>query len=732
MAGSDEATQQRIARNHNRNRHKYKGGLFAVSKISKSVVKSFSRLRDNNTNRAALQGAFIDSYGALCACDGFMMARLYGGADLPIMADVPRAAADPLHARLLDMLQHAANSGAKFAASAARAEYHGSAPVLAAQELRAFSRWSVKNHGGDVYPVGGSFVSAARLALMLDIIPDACIYTPASPVEPLYLSGADGDGLLLPVRVQDPKAARARLDEYKASTATPAPVPEAPAPAANPAQPAAPAADFVPVSIRDAVENTPETSVKVIGYKSDGNTVCVHRVQVHHVADNVYVYATKTNEYGRFMWQFVSVFACGYALKLDALQDSEHAKERPDSNYNRVMFHYCANFADDGADYTLVDYVRMHNACFADDASFLALIEKEMAAGRHVSMAFVRMLAEMGGNADLIARVMDYRQQRERALQKAQEEREKERLEQEKREEQQRQQQHAQALADCRAVLLSDGERMPVDGAVLCELAASVGVPASLKLKGWIMHKLATVTIEDGRMVMYQYNRQKKTEKGSAAFWTFMHKLLEALHQQEEACTQPVQQPSTPEEASSDDLQHLFGRDNTPTLENQPANLENGHQQDAHVCAPSDALQRLAALSSGTLSTLMREKGLPDCEKYKAIDAFHQRILFVAQSIAPVPDETWQQLFERAYLVAYASPEALDHADPVPACHPASVPDTASTQESTQDAPIECNTPALQNQATIPATPILHDGHTLPHTFKRTCQLSMFGVTNTS
>lgn len=542
--------------------------MFAVSKITKSVVKSFSRLCNNNTIHAALQGALVDPSGALCACDGFMMARLYNGADAPALADVPRAAADPLHARLLDMLQKAANSGAEFAASAARADYHGEKPVLTSQELRAFSRWSLKNHGGDTFPVGGSFVSAARLALMLDIIPDACIYAPASPIEPLYLSGADGDGLLLPVRVRDAETARARLDEYTASIATPAP-------AADPVQPSAPSSDFAPASIRDAVENTPETPVKVIGYKSDGNTVCIHRVQAHHVADNVYVYATKANAYGRFMWQFVSLFACGYALKLDALQDSEHAKARPDSNYNRIMFHYCASFADDGADYTLVDYVRMHNACFADDAAFLALVNAEMSAGRHVSMAFVRLLAEMGNQAELIARVMDYRQQREHARQQAQEAREQARLEQEKQEEQQRQQEHAQALADCRATLLSEGERMPVDGALLCELAASLGVPVSLKLKGWIMHKLATVTIEDGRMVMYQYNRQKKTEKGSAAFWTFMHAVLEALHQQEEACAQPVQQPNTPEEASSDDLQHLFGRDNTPKLENQPENLEN-------------------------------------------------------------------------------------------------------------------------------------------------------------
>lgn len=702
-----------------------------MSKITKSVCKSFSRLCDNSTSRTALQGAFVDPSGALCACDGYMMARLYNGADMPALADVPRAAADPLHARLLDMLQKTANSGAEFAASDARAEYHGEKPVLTSQELRAFSRWSQKNHGGDVFPVGGSFVSAARLAHMLDILPDACIYAPASPVDLLYMSGADGDGLLLPVRVRDAETVRARLDEYKATI-------DAPVPAAVPVQPAAPAADFVPASIRDAVENTPETPVKVIGYKSDGNTVCIHRVQAHHVVDNVYVYATKPNRYGYFVWHFVSLFACGYALKLDTLQDSEHAKERPDSNYNRVTFHYCASFADDGADYTLVDYVRMHNACFADDAAFLALIEKEMSAGRHVSMAFVRLLAEMGNQAELIARVMDYRQQREHARQQAQEAREQARIEQERQEEQQRQQEHAQALADCRATLLSEGERMPVDGDILCELAASLGVPVSLKLKGWIVHKLATVTIEDGRMVMYQYNRQKKTEKGSTAFWPFMHKLMEVLHQQEQQQEQPEQsaQEEAPEEAGSDDLQHLFGRDNTPKLENQPANLENSPEPDASACISSDALQRLAGLSSGTLSTLMRQKGQPDDDKYKAIEAFHQRILFVAQSLAPVEDETWMQLFERAYSVAYTPAASLDELDPLP------VPAQDDTQENTQDAAPETGsviasgayTPKFQNQGQNPSMQY-GNGHTLPQHPVGTHQLSMrdlFSFPNTS
>lgn len=191
-----------------------------MSKITKATVKAFSRIAAD-AEKPAIKGAFEDVSGALCVCDGFMMVRLYNGENMPALADVPRVAADPLHARLLAMFDTIQSADYTLTASTARADYHGEKPILAAQDLRAFSSWSLKHHSSDVFPVGGSFVSAARLARMLDILPDARIYTPASPVEPLYMSGADGDGLLLPARVRDSEAARARLDEYKASIAAP-------------------------------------------------------------------------------------------------------------------------------------------------------------------------------------------------------------------------------------------------------------------------------------------------------------------------------------------------------------------------------------------------------------------------------------------------------------------------------------------------------------------------------
>lgn len=219
------------------------------------------------------------------------------------------------------------------------------------------------------------------------------------------------------------------------------------------------------------------------------------------------------------------------------------------------------------------------------------------------------------------------------------------------------------------------------------------------------MNKLATVTIENGHMVMYQYNRQKKSEKGSNAFWPFMHALLDALHNQE--------QHAQAEEASEADLDHLFCREHTPKLENQGENLEN------------DAYKRLLGLSSGTISTLMREKGLQDCDKYAAIDTFHHAIILAAQSLAPVEDETWQQLFERAYSALYPSTQHEEQEQPI------SQSETTSTQESAQkntQGTSAQHAPELEKQPQNPSS----DGHTLPDTWTRLEQLTMQQLLNTS
>ena len=105
--------------------------------------------------------------------------------------------------------------------------------------------------------------------------------------------------------------------------------------------------------------------------------------------------------------------------------------------------------------------------------------------------------------------------------------------------------------------LLSDGENMPVDGAALCELAAEMGVSIPLRTKGFILQKLATISISDGQFKRYKFRAKKKGTQGSDACFKYIQALIDALKMQ------PIEEKSenSPE-------------NNVPELENRPANLE--------------------------------------------------------------------------------------------------------------------------------------------------------------
>lgn len=108
-----------------------------------------------------------------------------------------------------------------------------------------------------------------------------------------------------------------------------------------------------------------------------------------------------------------------------------------------------------------------------------------------------------------------------------------------------------------RKTLLSDGENMPVDGAALCELAAEMGVSIPLRTKGFILQKLATISIANGKFKHYKFRAKKKGTQGSDACFKYIQALIDALKMQ------PIEEKSenSPE-------------NNVPELENRPANLE--------------------------------------------------------------------------------------------------------------------------------------------------------------
>lgn len=114
----------------------------------------------------------------------------------------------------------------------------------------------------------------------------------------------------------------------------------------------------------------------------------------------------------------------------------------------------------------------------------------------------------------------------------------------------------AEKRESTRKTLLSEGANMPVDGATLCKLADEMGVSIPLRTKGFILQKLATITIADGQFKRYTF-RGKKGAQGSDACFKYIQALIDALKMQ-------------PIEEESENLPE----NNVPGLENRPANLE--------------------------------------------------------------------------------------------------------------------------------------------------------------
>lgn len=497
----------------------------------------------------------------------------------------------------VDALTHVfddvSNRDLHFAASAPKANYHGGKPIIA-EKLHAYVRFA-KNQGekSAFYPVGDCMVDASLLADVLAAIPDACVYAvPGDPYKPLFLRGEYAEGILLPMRLS-----MQRIGRYLQILA-----------------------DYQ----RESGEQGADPSHPFM-------TIPLEKIKEQAEAED------------------------------KRQQEARHQQEQ----------------------------------------------ERE---------AYIRQ------------------RQAEEAAQREQDEKEKD----EKRE-------------NARKILLSDGENMPVDGAALCELAAEMGVSIPLRTKGFILQKLATISIADGQFKRYTFRAKKKGAQGSDACFKYIQALIDALKMQ-------------PIEEKSENLPE----NNVPELENRPENLENpvakesnsrihninmekfGEQfqkeynflydcrgyvagydeavsafdrfQADHAdfvrefaqyrgdvvssdreaaafmfaldsldrpdpdpdgtpshpeqsaenngaesgvrsanpapisAAVCPAMHGLLALSAGTLSTLARQKNLPDSEKYSALEVFHEKIVRAALTLDVSQYANWQQLFEAAYSVAFPAP----------------------------------------------------------------------------
>lgn len=481
----------------------------------------------------------------------------------------------------------------RFAASAPKADYHCGKPIIS-EKLHAYVRFA-KNLGEKVafYPVGDCMVNASLLADVLAAIPDACVYAvPGDPFKPLFFRGEYAEGLLFPVR-------------------------------------------------------RPMSSI-------------LHSLQL--LAD----YQRESGEHG----------------------------------------------ADPSRPFMTIPLERI----------------KEQAEAEDKRQQEVRCQQEHEREARMRQSQVEEAAEREQAEKEKTEKRE-----------------------STRKTLLSDGENMPVDGAALCDLAAEMGVSIPLRTKGFILQKLATISIADGQFKRYTFRAKKKGAQGSDACFKYIQALIDTLKMQpieeksenapENNVPELEKRPEALEDSAAkesnsrihnismekfceqfqkeynflydcrgyvagyDEAVSAFDRfqsdhadfvrefaqyrgdvvssdreaaafmfaldvlddpgpnpDETPSHD-EPLPENNGAESGVRSANPAPisaavcpAMHDLLALSAGTLSTLARQKNLPDSEKYSALEVFHEKIVRAALTLDVSQYANWQQLFEAAYSVAFPAP----------------------------------------------------------------------------
>ena len=117
----------------------------------------------------------------------------------------------------------------------------------------------------------------------------------------------------------------------------------------------------------------------------------------------------------------------------------------------------------------------------------------------------------------------------------------------------------AEKRESTRNILLS------VDGAALCELAAEMGIAIPLRTKGFILQKLATISIANGQFKRYTFRAKKKGAQGSDACFKYIQALIDTLKMQ-----------ST--ESESENLPE----NNVPELEKRPEDLEDAAAKESN------------------------------------------------------------------------------------------------------------------------------------------------------
>lgn len=200
-----------------------------------------------------------------------------------------------------------------------------------------------------------------------------------------------------------------------------------------------------------------------------------------------------------------------------------------------------------------------------------------------------------------------------------------------------------------RKTLLSNGKNMPVDGATLCELAAEMGIAIPLRTKGFILQKLATISIAGGQFKRYTFRAKKKGAQGSDACFKYIQALIDALKMQ-------------PIEEESENLPEK----NVPELENQAANLENPAAKESNSRIHNISMEKFCEQFQKEYNFLY------DCRGYvagydEAVSAFDRfqsdHADFVREFAQYRGDVVSSDREAAAFMFAL---DSLDHPDPDP------------------------------------------------------------------
>lgn len=168
----------------------------ATNKAAASAISRMLRAQ-RNSPRECLRYAWTDENGMQCTCDGFRAFRLREPLPLPAMPENVNplnldAIFQPAQSRKSVLLPWEDRGSIKASIELQRAEY-GKAHI---------PLWDF----GHDFPT----VNAAYLHDLLTIFPDAQLFAdPDDPTLPVYAASSLGDGILLPVRINE-KIARAK------------------------------------------------------------------------------------------------------------------------------------------------------------------------------------------------------------------------------------------------------------------------------------------------------------------------------------------------------------------------------------------------------------------------------------------------------------------------------------------------------------------------------------------